>query len=312
MLSVTFNHPDTNSKALQEYGWRRTPYAYLLLQPRGPEVDKIPPLRLDLDFLDTSGYAIIPVESSVIPIDAKTVGEARPSEKLQLVQTLDERQAENGALILEIKATAHGLVPKLNDLLDLQQDNFEVVDMEDQGLAVSQFEKDSEEPSVVSERLWTVKMQANTSDQKASVFTFPISTLADTEVTLQRYDDADLVESEATVELAGQYSKPSYAWIWALPFIVVGLAIAAFVLIRSSGSKPQDQQTSRFKMPDEVTPFSVLGLLRRIETNNGLQPNQRKELLSSIQRLESHFFDAPDKTEPNLEQIARDWIRQAK
>ena len=65
-------------------------------------------------------------------------------------------------------------------------------------------------------------------------------------------------------------------------------------------------------MPNEVTPFSVLGLLRHIESNNELRPEQRSELQSSIQRLEKHYFDAPSAAEPNLEQIAREWIQQAK
>ena len=43
VLSVTFQEPDVNSKADEEYGWRITPYAYLLLKARGPEVDKIAP-----------------------------------------------------------------------------------------------------------------------------------------------------------------------------------------------------------------------------------------------------------------------------
>ena len=42
----------------------------MLLEARGPEVDTIPPLRLDLDFLDTSGYVVLPIESPPLPIDA--------------------------------------------------------------------------------------------------------------------------------------------------------------------------------------------------------------------------------------------------
>ena len=99
-----------------EYGWRVTPYAYLLLKARGPKVDKVPPLRLDLDFMDTSGYVVLPVESPTIPVDATPAkGAVRPFEKLQLTQTLDERQAGEGKLIVEIKAVARGLVPDVND-----------------------------------------------------------------------------------------------------------------------------------------------------------------------------------------------------
>ena len=36
VLSVTFQEPDIHSRAAEEYGWRITPYAYLLLKPSGP------------------------------------------------------------------------------------------------------------------------------------------------------------------------------------------------------------------------------------------------------------------------------------
>lgn len=70
VVSVTFQDDKVNSRATAEYGWRVTPYAYLLLKARGPKVDKIPALRLDLDFMDTSGYVVLPVESPAIPVDA--------------------------------------------------------------------------------------------------------------------------------------------------------------------------------------------------------------------------------------------------
>jgi len=54
-MSVTFQDEKVNSRATTEYGWRYTPYAYVLLKARSPKVDKLPPLRLDLDFLDTIG-----------------------------------------------------------------------------------------------------------------------------------------------------------------------------------------------------------------------------------------------------------------
>ena len=115
VMSVTFQDEKVNSKATSEYGWRVTPYAYILLKARGPKVDKVPPLRLDLDFMDTSGYVVLPVESPTIPVDATPAkGSVRPFEKLQITQTLDERQATDGKLILEIKAAARGLVPDLD------------------------------------------------------------------------------------------------------------------------------------------------------------------------------------------------------
>ena len=314
VLSVTFNHPEAHSIALPEYGWRKTPYAYLLLKARGPEVDKIPPVKLDLDFLDTSGYAIIPVESATLPIDAKSSQpEARPNQKLQIVQTLDERQAGEGKLILEIKGTALGLVPELEELVDVKPKDFDVVEIDDQGLSISQFDREADDPTVVSERLWMVTLAAREDlTTPPKTFTFPAAVLTEAEMTHQRFVDADLVTAEATVDLERRYSNPDYTWVWALPLVICGLIVVAVVLIRSNRSQDTIESHGPFRVPDEVTPFTVLSLLKKIEHNNGLNDAKRDELVASINRLERHFFISPEDNEPNLEQIANDWVRQTR
>ncbi|MGV2340138.1 MAG UNVERIFIED_CONTAM: hypothetical protein LVR18_41150 [Planctomycetaceae bacterium] len=69
VLSITFEPESIQSQPDPEAGWRVTPYAYLLLKARGPEIDRLPPVRIDLDFLDTTGYVVLPVESANIPLD---------------------------------------------------------------------------------------------------------------------------------------------------------------------------------------------------------------------------------------------------
>ena len=115
------------------------------MKARGPKVDKIPPLRLDLDFMDTSGYVVLPVESPALPVDAMPdKGSVRPFEKLQITQTLDERQAAEGKLILEVKATARGLVPDLENIVKLDHAGFQIDKIDDQGISVSRFDPDSD------------------------------------------------------------------------------------------------------------------------------------------------------------------------
>jgi hypothetical protein len=168
--SVTFNSEQASSKAEDAYGWRRTPYACLLLRAKGPQVDRIPPLRLDLDFLDTSGYVVLPVESAAVPVVAREASsEPRPYRELAVTQTLDERRAERGELVLEIKATAQGLVPGLEHIVELAPSQFDVSSTEDQGVSVSRFADDQE--SVVSERTWLVKLEAKR-DLPATAKTF--------------------------------------------------------------------------------------------------------------------------------------------
>ncbi|CAN5213392.1 hypothetical protein BH23VER1_BH23VER1_07620 [soil metagenome] len=99
ILSVTFQADGTESRGDPEPGWRVTPYAYLLVKARGPQVDTVPTLRLDMDFLDTSGFAVLPIESPKIPIDASPArADPRPFRDLVLTFTLDEREAESGVL----------------------------------------------------------------------------------------------------------------------------------------------------------------------------------------------------------------------
>lgn len=314
VLSVTFNDPQTKSNAVPgRFGWRATPYAYILLKPRGPEVDKIPSLRMDLDFLDTSGYAIIPVESAAIPIDATSeAGESRPFENLKVVQTLDERQAAEGKLVLEIKATANGLVPDLEDITEIKPKDFEVKGLEDQGLSVSRFDQESKGTAVLSERLWMVTLKAKEDlAKKPEEFTFPVAKMGDVEFTHQRYVDADLEDVEATISLEAAYGDPRPVWPWA-----VGGSIGLIVLLSGAiwaiAKRPQaSAERTAVHLPSDITPFTVLGLLRDIQHNNGFSAQKKHELAESINRLERNYFVQSGSDDIDLQSLAETWIRQS-
>lgn len=306
--SVTFQSEDVNSRATEEYGWRVTPYAYVLLEARGPEIDTIPPLRLDLDFLDTSGYVVLPIESPPMPIDAAVRDEPRPYEKLEVTQTLDERQADEGVLLLEIKGVAQGLVPDLDTLLDIGSDGFEVAEVEDQGLSIARFDPEAEGNVIVSERSWLVTMKAD--DVEAGIprtFHFASLNLDDGEAVYQRYNDADLAEVGPVIDLEERYGERTYGWAWyAVPLGVLALLIAAVFVLRP---RAPTQADDRFTLPDQLTPFTVLGLLREIERANGLPAPQQQELVATIGRLETHYFVGPDGPDPDLRDIAERWVR---
>ena len=72
-------------------------------------------------------------------------------------------------------------------------DELGCTDVDDGGVSVSQFDKESNDAQIVSERIWTVKMEAK-DNEVAKVFTFPSATIPTAEIAFQRYDDADLVE----------------------------------------------------------------------------------------------------------------------
>ncbi len=310
VLSVTFNEPNARSRADAEYGWRVTSYAYLLLKPRGAQIDRVPPLRLDLDFLDTSGYAVLPVESSIVPIDAREpVGEERPYEKLALTQTLDERQAKDGKLLVEVKAQAHGLVPALAELVDIAPAGFDVVKTDDHGVSVVKLEEEG--ATIASERTWTLQLRAKEGlTELPATFTFAEPKVETATNERFRYVDADLASVEPTVSLERQYGQASRAWIWWSAGLLVALVGGFFFLRRVA--KPKAAPKSRFQVPETVTPFTVIGLLRDIQLNNGLAPDARQSLAGDIERIERHYFGDERVETPDLRSVAETWAGRAR
>jgi hypothetical protein len=314
ILSFTFQTDKVHSRATQEYGWRFTPYAYLLLKPRGPQVDKIPPLHMDLDFLDTSGYVILPVESPAVPIDAASDrGEPRPVKNLQITQILDERQANQGKLGLEIKATGVGLVGPLDDTLHLAPTGFEVAQVDDQGVSVAKFDEDGEGNAVISERTWLVSLRAKPDLVSAPrSFRFADPAGETTEMTYQRYQDADLAAAEKEVVLEHEYRGRGKAWLWVMGItatVLVVLILVALVLVL----RRRPRAAAGMHLPENLTPFSVTVLLRRIRQAGSLSPADSEALDRDIENLEHRFFaEGNGNGEIDLRTLAEDWARRSK
>ncbi len=309
VLSVTFQTEHVNSRATQEYGWRITPYAYLLLKAKGPQIDKLPPLRIDLDFLDTSGYVVLPIATPAVPLDAAPAkGDPRPVRKLQVTQTLDERQAEQGNLVLEVKATGLGLVGELDSLLDLKPEGFAIVKTQDQGVSVAKFDQDSEQNAVVSERLWLVTLQAKPG-QPPRAFRFASAKPDGVEMTYQRYQDADLATVSDVVSLEREYARPDRTWLWLTLAAAVGvlalLGSALYLLLR-----PRPVAALAFALPEHLTPFTVTGLLQRIRHEGRLTETEQTELGRTIQLLEQHYFAGATHGNGavNLRDLAEAWV----
>ena len=310
VLSITFNHEDTTSKSAKEDGWRVTPYCYILLKAKGPEVDKLPQLQLDLDFLDTSGFAVIPISSAAIPIDARPdKSTARPAGNIKVTQTLDERQAKDGKLILEVKATADGLVPALDDLVTLAPAGFEVAKMEDRGVSVVEFAKEAGDTRVSSERLWQIEFKTAANATLApKEFTFALPQDDENQMTYQRYDDADLVPAAQLISLEKTYKVTNYQrFVW-LAAAIVGVAALFFAAWRFL--RRQRPTVSRgIAIPDPLTPFTLLGFLRQIDTASGLSTDHRMSLATTIEKIERYYFADSVGEAPDLRSIAETWGR---
>ena len=317
VLSTTFETPKVESIAMEKRGWRRTPYAYILLKAKGPEVDSIPPLKLNLDFLDTSGYVILPVESNIVPIDANMkTGDPRPYGDLQLTQILDERQSEDDVLIVEIRAVSHGLVPSLEDVVDTEIEGFEMIEAEDPGVTIDRFDPEANTPIVQSQRNWVVKYQPKPGLAIApSEFSFPSPVVETKELVYQRYEDADLAKVESTVSLERGYRRAgpvNIAAILAGIVAVLGvvlLATLAWLMLRNRAeNRPQGLQVD-----DAISPFAALSVLRKLERDNGYSDPQRRELVTLIDRIESNYFGRQQpETEVALAAEVRKWASRAK
>jgi hypothetical protein len=275
----------------------------------------VAPLKLDLDFLDTTGYAVLPVESQALSIDCGTTSpDSRPLQQLSVTQTLDERQAKENRLVLEVKATGQGLVPELDQLLDLSFADFEVTESEDNGLSVSRFDPESSEPVVVTDRLWTITLADSPEvADDARTFMFASARLPLKEEVWQRYDDADLVEVEQSVTLQEQYDEPDHsrAIATAVGFALCLIVFLAWWLLRKPAVAPVT--VHRFHMPESPTAFNVLSLLKDIERNNGLTSDGRTELATSINRIERYYFaEHRDGAAPDLQDMADSWVRKAR
>ena len=69
--------------------------------------------------------------------------------------------------------------------------------------------------------------------------------------------------------------------------------------------------TKRFQMPADVSAFTVIGLLKDIESRNGISEGQRDELLGNIEHLESYYFGEEEREAPDLRGIAQRWLQRS-
>jgi hypothetical protein len=315
VLSVTFETEKVRSRPAGPAGWRVTPYAYLLLKARGPQVDRLPPLRLDLDFQDSTGEVVVPVESPALVLDARPAAvEPRPVRRLEVTQTLDERRASEGKLLLEVKATGQGLVPELGRVLALEPEGFQVVRIDDPGVAVSKFDPDSDLISIVSERLWTVTFRARDGlTRLPTQFAFGKALEGQTKMHYQRYEDADLAAVSAVVALEAAYGERQLGWLWWSCGAAALLALLGALAWRQVRRRRRAPAAARWQAPTPLTPFTTIALLERIGKEGGLSEAQRAELAGTIRAVEEHYFAAgPGNGQVDLAELVGGWVRRAR
>lgn len=324
VLSITWHAADVEPRGdiAREPGWRYTPLAFVVLKARDPAADRVPPVRLDLSFRDTLGDVVLPVESSVLAIDARTTPSPDPEsvDDLKVVETLDESKLEEeGALTLDVRVTATGLVPPIERLLDsAPADGWTLADVSDGGLVVTGLDLDGEIIRPTSERTWTARYERTESGSHPAQFTFPqprapFNGLVD--ATYQRYAGSDVTDVEpqialATSALASPSRWPMYGVVAVLLAVVAGIAAYLFRRRRTRG-----RVDSRIVVPRDLTPFTLLTALRRLEAA-GAANGDAATLARDIRSLEQSYFAKAagdpsmrsESTTEELQPIARRWL----
>jgi hypothetical protein len=307
VLSVTFNSEAMASKPTGSSAWRRTPYAWLLLRARGPQVDRVPEIKLDLDFLDTSGFTILPIGSSPVVVDAAAPPAPRPWSNLRVTQILDERRADEGKITLEIKASCQGLVPDLDAFLQLDLPGFRIAKRDDQGAAVTRFRDDQD--GIESERVWLLSLQPADGKTRPTQFVFGRPVVDGVEAVYQRYDDADLATVAPEVALGRVHAGGNPAWAW----VLLGLAFVgyfAWFLTRRDAAAAAAAKDS-LRLPQQITPFTVLALLAQVRARARLDAAAQQALADDIARIEASHFQRDGEPSPDLAAIARGWLARA-
>jgi hypothetical protein len=333
--SITFASPDVKPRPTAQNGWEETVLAYVLVRAKDASVDRIPPVSMELKFIDLTGPVTIPAESAetVIKIQSDS-STPRPADNIQLTETLDNRQLMiNGALPLEIKATARGLVPELNQLIDLDALKKTVavknVNAHD-GLQIKELNTwDTKGVAPNSERLWTIALDSDPirGADGQTEFQFPPPKPGVATTAYQSYSDMNLVNlpepkvrigpTNATGKLATTSSHHELAILLSTLGGALLVGGIAYYSLRKKRGETIDGQTARdlFHMPREVDGFSVIALLRRLRSSPliHLQESQRAELQNDLQRVQQACFGAQAgaMSEPDLRGVAEKWLRFA-
>ena len=329
--SITFAAPDVKPRPTARPGWEETPLAYVLVRAKDASVDKIPPVQMELRFIDLSGPVTIPATSAetLLKVAAGKVA-SRPADKVEVTQTLDTRQfAINGSLSLEVAATASGLVPELADLLDLaplaavaKVRQVTAIDP----LMVKELNTWGEKVAPRTERRWSITLDGDAIRvaDKATDVPFPTVKAANTTTVWRTYQDIDpVVLTKASVLLdrvkvaQGAGYVPPVAEDYSV-YLYGGLAVvAAFVawLIfrkRDTGPRPP-RARDVFKLPTTIDGFAVVALLRKLGASPLVKftSAQQSELKQDIERVQTGCFGgASTLSESDLKALAEKWLRQ--
>jgi hypothetical protein len=333
--AIAFSPKDVQPRPSDRSGWEETILAYIQVKAKDASVDKIPRIQMSLEFLDLTGPVRITSESAETMIkvtDQPTP--PRPYDRVDITQTLDPRSLDTSdEVVLEIQATACGLVPELESLLDLdalgQQLPVARIDPHE-GTMLRQVNSWGDTVHAVSERHWTVALDATPllSPPRRMELRLPQPKI-EAKVAYQAYAEMDLADLAEPVAVVGkgaavvpaaelltpQDRRLLYAAVGGGALSVVLLLLAVVYLARRSRRRPL-RAADVFHMPSEIDGFVVVQLLRALGDSElvRLSSVQRTEMRQDSQRIQASCFGGNGRSqlsEEELRLVARKWLRAA-
>jgi hypothetical protein len=334
--AIAFSPKDVQPRPTDQSGWEETVLAYIHVKAKDASVDKIPRIQMSLDFLDLTGPVRITTESAETMIkvtDQPTP--PRPYDRVDLTQTLDPRSLDTTEeVLLDVLATACGLVPELEDLLDLeavrQQLPIARIDPHE-GLVLRQVNSWGDTVHAVSERHWTVVLDAAelVDPPRRLELRLPEAKI-EAKVARQAYVEMDLVDLDEPVATIGKgpaavstaerldrdERRLLYAGAGGGAFLLALLLVTVAWRTGRSRRRPL-RAADVFHLPREIDGFVVVQLLRALAASElvRLSSAQRSEMQQDLDRIQASCFGDNGHrglSDDELRLVARKWLRVAR
>ncbi len=336
--SITFSGEDVQPRATERAGWEETVLAYVQAKAKDSSVDKIPRIQISLEFLDLTGPVSISAESAetMIKVTDQPMP-PRPFERVDLTETLDARRMDTDQeILLEISATACGLVPELDTLVDLEplERQLPIARIDPHGgTLLRQVNSWGDTVHAVSERQWTIALDATSlvEEPRQIALKLPVPKV-EAAVAYRAYDDMDLVDvdnqedpvvavgtgpvASSPVDFAEQIDwRVVYAAAAGVALLLLVLLIFIMRWLRGPGQRPL-RARDVFHMPKKIDGFVAVQLLRSLGASDlvRLSAAQRAEMQQEIRRIQDACFSSNGHgtiSEDELRKVTRKWLKIA-
>ena len=332
-------NPSKSIQVNGKAGWEEKPLCYMVLKANDPSVDRLPLLQMDVNTMDDSGMVVLPVHSNVVGIDAtkmtdanpsKSGGAVRPVHGLEVVQVIDTREStliKDKCIKFEVSATGRGVIPNLEQLLSdldrsipgysinrdkLESETIRVVGIESNNrLIMMSSNAPTESDTYVTAdadglfrlpttRKWTLRFEPNSVTPENLVYVPQLANGMEGTLRSERFVDMDLVTIDtATFLIEPGVKAPLTLWIGGgIAAILLPALVWNFYRRRVNATSIED---AGLRLPKEITPFSAVITLQRFAKlyASKLNPEERGRLQTDIASLESRFFSADEKANPD-------------